>query len=38
VKWMKFVTEGWKLYSALLAKRPYIAARGADVAKAAATL
>ena len=38
VKWMKFVTEGWKLYSALLTKRPYISARGADVAKAAATL
>jgi dolichol-phosphate mannosyltransferase len=36
VKWMKFITEGWKLYSALLLKRPYIAARAADVAKAAA--
>ncbi len=35
VKWMKFVTEGWKLYTALLTKRPYIAARGAEVAKAA---
>jgi hypothetical protein len=34
VKWMKFVTEGWKLYSALLMKRPYISARAADVAKA----
>jgi dolichol-phosphate mannosyltransferase len=35
VKWMKFVTEGWKLYTALLKKRPYIAARGAAVANAA---
>jgi dolichol-phosphate mannosyltransferase len=35
VKWMKFVTEGWKLYSALMTKRPYISARAAEVAKAA---
>jgi glycosyltransferase involved in cell wall biosynthesis len=35
VKWMKFVTEGLKLYGALLAKRPYIRARAAEVAKAA---
>jgi glycosyltransferase involved in cell wall biosynthesis len=35
VKWGKFVSEGWKLYSALLVKRPYISARGAEVAKAA---
>lgn len=37
VKWMKFVTEGWKLYTTLLGKRPYIAARAAAVAKAAST-
>ncbi len=35
VKWTKFITEGWKLYSALLVKRPYISARAADVAKTA---
>jgi dolichol-phosphate mannosyltransferase len=33
VKWMKFVTEGWKLYTALLTKRPYISARAAEVAR-----
>jgi dolichol-phosphate mannosyltransferase len=33
VKWGKFVTEGMKLYSALLTKRPYIAARASAVAK-----
>jgi glycosyltransferase involved in cell wall biosynthesis len=33
VKWGKFVTEGMKLYSTLLKKRPYIAARAADIAK-----
>jgi dolichol-phosphate mannosyltransferase len=37
VKWMKFITEGAKLYSALLAKRPYIAARAAEVARVAAS-
>jgi glycosyltransferase involved in cell wall biosynthesis len=35
VKWMKFVTEGWKLYTALLTKRPYVAARAAEVSQAA---
>jgi len=35
VKWMKFVTEGWKLYTTLMTKRPYISARARDVAKAA---
>jgi len=35
VKWGKFVTEGWKLYTTLMTKRPYIAARAAAVAKAA---
>ena len=35
VKWMKFVTEGWKLYTTLMIKRPYISARARDVAKAA---
>jgi dolichol-phosphate mannosyltransferase len=33
VKWGKFVTEGMKLYTALLTKRPYISSRAADVAK-----
>jgi glycosyltransferase involved in cell wall biosynthesis len=33
VKWGKFVSEGVKLYSALLAKRPYISQRAADIAK-----
>ena len=35
VKWMKFVTEGWKLYTTLMTKRPYISARASAVAKAA---
>jgi dolichol-phosphate mannosyltransferase len=35
VKWMKFVTEGAKLYTGLLAKRRYIAARAAEVAQVA---
>jgi glycosyltransferase involved in cell wall biosynthesis len=34
VKWMKFVTEGSKLYAGLMAKRPFISARAADVASA----
>jgi dolichol-phosphate mannosyltransferase len=32
VKWMKFVTEGGKLYRSLMAQRRYIAARARDVA------
>ena len=32
VKWMKFVTEGAKLYAALRASRPFIAARAPEVA------
>lgn len=35
VKWMKFVTEGWHLYTNLMRKRPYIKRRAAEVAKAA---
>ena len=35
VKWMKFVTEGWHLYTNLMRKRPYIRGRAAEVAKAA---
>jgi glycosyltransferase involved in cell wall biosynthesis len=36
VRWMKFVTEGSKLYASLMANRRYIAARASEVAKAAA--
>jgi glycosyltransferase involved in cell wall biosynthesis len=32
VKWMKFVTEGWRLYAALIGKRAHVAARAAEIA------
>jgi dolichol-phosphate mannosyltransferase len=36
VKWMKFATEGWKLYTGLGTKRPYIRERAAEVEKVVA--
>jgi glycosyltransferase involved in cell wall biosynthesis len=36
VKWMKFVTEGWRLYAALGGKRRHVAERAAEIARLAA--
>ena len=35
VKWMKFVTEGWKLYAGLGGKRSHVGARAAEIARVA---
>lgn len=35
VKWMKFLTEGWKLYAGLGGKRSHVGARAAEIARVA---